>query len=187
MACIDHEKKLVFIHNPKTGGTSIAQTLGSRDYNIRNHASLRKISKIDPKTEPYFKFCFVRNPWDRLWSLYCYYVERSVKYDSFLVDLDFNSWVLEGCLTFFNGYLGYSQLDWMINEQGDIGVDFIGRFERLEKDFTYLANKFGYNSNLPHRRVKRETKPYQEVYNDKAVDYVRLNFSRDIEMFGYKF
>lgn len=60
----------IFIHIPKTAGTSVALTLfghGSR------HVPWFRYQQANPvKYRRYFKFAFVRNPWDRLVSSYFY-------------------------------------------------------------------------------------------------------------------
>ena len=73
----DH--KILFIHIPRTGGTSVEKffefkthdNLLSTQSSIRNaqHLTLKEYTQeID--IEKYFKFTIVRNPWDRLLSWY---------------------------------------------------------------------------------------------------------------------
>ena len=58
---------LLFIHIPKTAGTSICKAFGVF---TRGHASIKKFPANI--RHHYFKFCFVRNPYDRLVSSYFY-------------------------------------------------------------------------------------------------------------------
>ena len=64
------KKKSIFIHIPKTAGTSILKSLGGW---AGDHCSYREYLQASPtKFKEYFKFCFVRNPYDRLVSTYNY-------------------------------------------------------------------------------------------------------------------
>src|SRR3954451_16494371 len=76
---INHERQFIFVHIPKTAGTAVSEALGEpRD---RKHPSLEMIIRDGLGHHPvkklfrrkiigYFKFAFVRNPWDRAVSLY---------------------------------------------------------------------------------------------------------------------
>ncbi len=94
---ISHSLKYVFTHSPKTGGTSISNFLKQPIYKpdiyvltplkdgeeLRTHAPTRHIIKYLKKEgynpEEYFKFVFVRNPWDRMVSHYEYYLQHMSK------------------------------------------------------------------------------------------------------------
>ena len=78
---IDHKRKLIFIHIPKTGGESIVYNLtgevdrGNRPGGDKFEGSVMKHLTIDkyihtygPECGNYFIFTIVRNPWERLIS-----------------------------------------------------------------------------------------------------------------------
>ena len=79
---ICHNKKCIFIHIPKTAGTSIEQFIKDNDRNpiillgVRNGRSMHHFSALEIKSlfpdlfKKYYKFSFVRNPYDRLLSEY---------------------------------------------------------------------------------------------------------------------
>ena len=69
---IDHNKKIVFIHIPRTGGSTIKDALGLYDKIYKK--GLHHLSAVDipDVCKDYFKFAFVRNHWDRFVSLYFY-------------------------------------------------------------------------------------------------------------------
>ena len=74
---IDHKNRFIFIHIPRTGGSSIERALGHRDWwSIHppsKHLTTHIAKKIYAKYwKDYFKFTFVRNPWDRMVSLLKY-------------------------------------------------------------------------------------------------------------------
>src|SRR6185312_6788568 len=69
--CFD-ETRSIFVHIPKTGGVSLTNSLyGNR---AGRHATLGTYQVVFPARAfySYFKFAFVRNPWDRLYSAYRY-------------------------------------------------------------------------------------------------------------------
>jgi hypothetical protein len=87
---ISHKHRFIFIHIPKTAGTSIEEALrdescqllpGEWDYRRAPHAPLNHLTLQEvadcgiltpAQLKSYFKFCFVRNPWDRLVSeIFC--------------------------------------------------------------------------------------------------------------------
>ena len=63
---------LIFIHIPRTGGTSIEKSFGLTLGNEEKHLSAAELrEKAGPeKWAQSFVFSFVRNPWDRIISLY---------------------------------------------------------------------------------------------------------------------
>ena len=69
--------KCIYIHIPKTAGTSILNKLNNGKNVPRNHAFWKEYYKRSPHYyRKYFKFSFVRNPWDRAVSTY-FYIKQS--------------------------------------------------------------------------------------------------------------
>jgi hypothetical protein len=70
---------------------------------------------------------------------------------------------------------------------GNLGVDFVGRFERLEADMATICARVG----LPYQPLPRENvsqrEPYQSYYTPELVELVRRTWAREIETFGYTF
>ena len=65
--------KCIFIHIPKAAGTSVLAALGKKSEKGRDHVSWQTYKKADSKKfNNYFKFSFVRNPYDRAFSAYHY-------------------------------------------------------------------------------------------------------------------
>lgn len=165
------------------------------------HAPAKTV--ILPEERPlddYFKFAFVRNPWDRMWSYYHHVASAHPE----TYDMDFNDW-----LTIYDDSedrrIGQTaewdepmssarrpQLYWMTDDNGKIILDFIGRFEYLEADFAYVAQRIKLydwcdEPVLQHVRKKENEQHYTDVYNDKGRAHVARYFASDIKVFGYKF
>lgn len=60
--------KVIFVHIPKTGGTSIRMSLKGMHL-LKQHRTMDEVPEWCD-IDDYFKFTFVRNPWDRILSLY---------------------------------------------------------------------------------------------------------------------
>jgi hypothetical protein len=98
------EKKLLFLHVPKTGGLSIINTL-RKTLGIRLEASEKKLNtplghesqslvdfkatKIEPNS--FFSFAFVRNPYSRAVSMYNHIRARRFKNRCWYASLTFNA------------------------------------------------------------------------------------------------
>jgi len=212
------EKNVLFIWLPKTAGSSIYHALRKTRYKCRkllnaekngvielpysdftnrgavtfSHTSIAALIRhgIMQKDffESSFKFCFVRNPWDRLVSLF-FYRQLDQEYENFRkFCLDFKDQAVEP-IGLFNARLNSQfndQVSWIIDENGRLMVDFIGRFERLEEDFSKICRVLGVRNRLPHRNRSNHTN-YREYYDKETIAIVRQRYKRDIEFFGYDF
>ena len=174
------------------------------------------LDEINPQTKDYFKFTFVRNPWDRCVSRYFYLQQRkTIIHNNYLKD---NSTFAEfakskgppyGPDDERNFYVGATkqmkgrspnlatlftqkhpwdnQLDWISDENGVVLTDYIGRVENLQEDFNTVCDKIGIpREELPHRN-KSEHKHYTEYYDEESKQIVAEKYAKDIEYFGYEF
>jgi hypothetical protein len=72
---IIHARRLIFVHIQKTGGNAISTALGQNPDCPEKHFFARDLRELycTDVWNAYFKFAFVRNPWDRLvswWSMH---------------------------------------------------------------------------------------------------------------------
>jgi hypothetical protein len=193
------EKQAVFVHVPKTAGLSILQFCmrhGIRviDHDIRNpnHTSLAQYRSQNPDI---FSFALVRNPWDRVVSSYHFLSGGGIRAgdredaERFVNQYDnFNEFVLEA---FNDGEILKQvhfrlQYKWLSDESGLI-VDQVGRFEKLQLSFSRWFKSIGLPGyRLPHVN-KGKHKPYKAYYSEKTIEIIRGVYSRDIELFKYRF
>ena len=192
----------------KTGGESIERALLERDPAAvtelpgfaewddplkRRHlfaADLREHLGRE-RWEAAFSFAFVRNPWDRLVSWYEMAIARPSN--------DFHRQVVEttdsfadfvtGCTGGLAAKTTFNQVDYIDGPggEGEI-VDFVGRFESLERDFAAVGRRLGLppEAGLGHENRTRH-RPYRDYYDDETRAIVAERFARDIDRFGYSF
>ena len=182
--------KFIFIHIPKTAGTSLCNiflkekayihTKKGRYY--QSHVSVKdlEITNSD-ELDKYFTFSFVRNPWDIMVSWYKFRKCRNLSFDKFLTE-----YKIKNKYTYWLPETLY-QTDFLLDENDNPLVDFIGRFENLQQDFNIICDKIGIpHQKLPHKN-KTKHKHYTEYYDDETRQIVAEKFAKDIEYFGYEF
>lgn len=155
-------------------------------YSFDEHDSAINIKKKLPQEiwDNYFKFGIVRNPWDWQVSLYHYILERKKHWAHEEVKKcsDFNDYIESGKFK-----IGHpSQNHFFTNENGDLMVDYIAKFETLEDDFKTICNRIGIINELPHLN-KSQRDDYRKYYNAKTKQLVEEYFKKDIELFNYSF
>ena len=180
----------VFIHIPKTGGLSIRR--GAFDIEPSG-ATGPFFGSINPKFDHYFKFTFVRNPFDRLlsaWRDICF--RRTQWRKSKVSFLEFLRVATDSSLPFKGGrtmqeVIRHHTLPQTHSFHCFHLTDFIGRFENLQQDFNTVCDKMGIPQNvLPHKN-KSKHEHYAEYYDDETREIVAENYAQDIEHFGYQF
>ena len=78
------------------------------------------------------------------------------------------------------------QYRFVIDKFGMLGLNFVGRYETLEKDFNYICERLGVVCELPHAN-KQPRLEFRDYYTSKTRDIVALAYAKDIEMFGHDF
>lgn len=195
---VSHRARCIFVHIQKTGGASIESALRDSDPGIgaaahdgRRHMSAREMRDLagPEQWRGYFKFAFVRNPWDRLVSWYhmCVQVPVPNRFASFVREhaRTFDDFVTSAT-TGPGERTTRNQLDYLTDDRGEVIVDFIGRYEALHEDFAAVQRRLGLAVALPH--VNRSVHGgYLAYYSDATRDIVASRFDRDIRYFGYDF
>lgn len=186
---IFHDLKTVFIHVERTGGVSIRKHLLEYETHFRRWPQTKHFSSAEIQNllqgwdiwNNYFKFAFVRNPYDRLVSWYhaCWY---------------HHEWISDIAKYMRN----YDSLDLLIHDnkphsqitrsQYDMtkGIDFIGRFENYEVDIQKICNKIGIPK-LNRKENSTKHKHYSVYYTLETRKIVTNWFKKDLEKFNYEF
>lgn len=232
---ISHHHKCIFIHIPKNAGQSIemvfVKLLGLSwldraplllRYNDRPALGPPKLAHLTAQEyvtlkyvpqemfDAYFKFAFVRNPWSRMVSIYNFLgFDRRYEFKRFLSNIylqevwDERYWFVR------------PQCDFLLSEDGELLVDFVGRFESLHSDFEQVCEHLGlprlevpHVNQTPATRSRRSRNPrqvwrnmifklrehgiprysrFQDYYDAEAMEIVADLYKRDVENFGYRF
>ena len=187
---ISHKLKTIIIHIPKTGGSSIETSLGMKGIQHLNGVVAKE--SYSDVWDDYLKFTFVRNPWDRLVSIYHYYKFGSESENQHLKKTIPNSFK-EFVNSFYNkenqwyDILIKSQKSWITDDDGELLVDYIARFEDYNTEVKTIGNKVGIQiNNIPHHK-KSDRGDYKEYYDKETIELVRNIFKEDIEYFNYEY
>jgi len=198
---ISHSNKAIFIHVPKNGGTSMNNYFRKHDFSGMNYhraadgsnddqtgaykiGAARRLMRGLEEWSGYFKFGFVRNPWDRMVSCWKNRGGRfSGNFDDFVMNYPFDG---ES-----NNVIWHAlpQSTHICDEDGVPLVDYIGRFEHMLEDMSIICDILNISfseSDFPHKN-KTEHKHYTDYYNKKTRDKVFKDYFRDIELFNYDF
>ena len=213
-------RPLLLIHIPKTAGTAIINSSAFQnrwrgaawgdanneieldfnpDENLSfGHVDINEVKKrniiTDEQWNNYYKFCFVRNPWDRAVSLYEY--RKTCPWDS-RPDMSFGSFIFNlhnvKKIGFYNEK-GLSQCrpqaDWIPKD-----IDYIGKLETIHSDVERIRQISRGYINPPKKENitrSRKNKHYREYFpNDSVGKYLREEveevYKEDIERFNYTF
>lgn len=163
----------------------------SRPYNkFYDHMPVRELrSKLGEDIwQNYFKFCSIRNPWDKAVSRF-YWETRRVKYEGMLfteVQRLFNLFVRRHLKILWDDKLMYI-------DDGQPCMNFYVRYEHLHKDLETVCNHLDIPWQ-PERLgqfkggIRVHNNPYQDYYTDQfVIDTVVRHSKFEIDNFGYTF
>jgi len=194
-AFLMNNPKCVFIHIPKTAGTTIRKGVFNEDYEGP------VFEEIPKEWEKYFKFAFVRNPYDRMvsaWKMFTSGMQKTqwVYNDKLPLEnisfLDFLKLATDDSIEYSSRKDIYSVLRHHTLPQTHHYhcfqyADFIGRFENLSADFKIIAEKIDLKDYSISHLNKTNRASYKEYYNDETYKLVTEYYDSDIKAFDYKF
>jgi hypothetical protein len=205
---ISHAHRCIFVHIPKTGGTSVEDLIWpgprttddlwmgfiDRYHNKYQTGGLQHLLAAQIREEVgtdvfsrYYKFSIVRNPWDRAVSQFVFMDTRD--------DLREFLGMKKG-----DGLKKYAELirkkkhvqwepqvNFVRDANGESLLDYIGRFEAFSGSVFHALRAIGIKANsIPHRK-KGQRGPYQDYYDAESREMIAAMYAADIEAFGYRF
>ncbi len=224
MSLICDAHQFVFLHVAKTGGRSVNVSLKERYGNegafytsqlsTRTNVLGRMLGLEarelvgEQRWDSYFTFAFVRNPWDRVVSIYEHlrteyenWNTHKIKnsrpkarlFDSILHSVGssadaftFERFVLEVIRDrAFENYHWDTQSNALTDGNKNIIFEFIGRFEKLQEEFDYACRQIGIpDYPLPHHNLSKRTN-WESYYTTSTKKIVSTFYAEDIELFKY--
>jgi len=167
---------LEFVHIPKCGGTTVRKLL---DTGTTGHFSVR-----DFYEEHGFWFSFIRNPFDRIASLYRHQYSRDLR-DLKTKDISFENWfyltLVEDKRGEIHNYKYWNPCYWWTHfEDGTCPLDFIGKQENMEEDWEKLCEKIGKNVILEQHNITRM--PRDQVYTQDMKNWMHKFYKKDFDL-----
>ena len=214
---ISHSHKFITIDIPKTATRSLRETLvpqnvidivgePRKNVDFYQHGTaqqcLKSLRKSNKNFADYFSFVIVRNPWDRYYSFFKYFKEYAKKYKNKDTSIKWNDVAVNqgrACVRLFEGKTdkivlrniiisNARQSDYYTNENDEIVVSHIAKFENLNEEFELLCNKVNVTySPLSHGNKSVIKGSYHDIYTQDTIDLVAKKENRVIKLKGYKY
>ena len=211
---ISHKHQCIFVHIPKTAGTSIKYLLyGDKKVNpldadydrlygwcpkrnlFMQHATAKQIVELGLVTErqwnTYFKFTFIRNPWERAVSDYFWLMNDQKIKDTFKNYLlkrgNFEKVLNDKNEIYYRGDHLIPQVEYF-DYLGKYKLDYVGRFETFNKDLNTIKSILGIQDKTPYvNKSKNKIKHYSYYFNNELKLIFDSTYKNDLKMLGYNF
>ena len=209
-------RKFIFVHIPKTGGTSMALALEvragagdiligdtpkakARKHRLRTHscegrlwkhsriADIAGLAAAEP-LDDFFVFTIVRDPWDRVLSLYHWlrvqnFAHVSVDRAKALSFRDFVSDAEIAAMLLNDPVRAYTT-----DASGQDRASAVLRFEQIEAELAPIEKQLGFKIGpLPHVNRSKRPANIRAAYDAESAGRVARYFAEDISRFGYRF
>lgn len=202
------QSKVMFVHVPRTAGTSIIKQLflpvpkrypssfyeATRIPFYQGHDPIFSLNKLN-NTSEFFKFTVVRNPYTRAYSNYKAFLNQlkhinqkfnNVTFKEFLQYVRTRGNTLFSHVIYTRApFCVFDQCFYIHDDDGEIGVDKIYRFENLtefEKDFNInLQNVNSSETSMKEYLDAYDKSCIQLVNNLYHIDFCILKYSMNFE------
>ena len=201
---ISKKYRSIFIHIPKNAGESIEKTLGMYRGNpeetlwgvvdnriVLQHLSAERLrgNYIDEfMWKEYLKFSVVRNPWSKAVSEYHWYLRfgPAITFSEWVGSLSDRLRINEMINVLEIGH-NVRQNEFLCDQQGNLLVDKVLRFEDLSSDFSLLSEERNWGVSLMRDKATKSTplKDFRSFYTQETAQKICDIYSKDISLFGY--
>ncbi|MGK7953936.1 MAG: sulfotransferase family 2 domain-containing protein [Crocosphaera sp.] len=148
------------------------------DTTFYNHMSASRVKRgIGSKIwYSYYKFCFVRNPWDKAISRYYWDMKKRGVTKT-----------LDESLQQHNPNDNFE----IYTMKNRLAVDYVGRYETLMQDLEKICQKLNipFDRWMPNAKgnSRSDKRHYSEVLNQEQREFIRRRCQNEINLFGYEF
>lgn len=199
---IHHELKTIFVHIPKAAGSSITKALRQlnkernrkKSPKIAKHAKAFEIKYLlgEDVWEEYFKFAFVRNPWDLMVSSYKWWRQKAQilpghkKTSDKIRKMSFEEFIKSKYGSYMINERYGNFFDWLTDDNKII-VDYVGKVETINQDWQKICEINNFRKiKIPHVN-KSQRDNYQKYYNRDTKKIIEKRFIKSIRKFNYYF
>jgi len=185
---IVEQYKFINIHIKKCGGSSLASAFQGE---FQTHATfLQYVEKLGPSIVDYFVWSVVRNPWDRMVSLF-HYQKQNVNqihtddFKRFLEDI-YVSHFYKTSKDYH--YEWKPQISYLCDHEGHLALDYLCYLPNIHEDFDKVKKVLQIPKSViyPHTN-KSKHENYKNYYTPLTKNYVAKLFQKEIEMFEFDF
>jgi hypothetical protein len=204
---VSFHKRFIFAAIPKTGTHAVRRALRShlgpedfeqvglfvqKKFPIPELAALQHghltLEQVRPHLEPqqfeaFFKFAFVRNPFDRFIS-YCAFMTRVLGQFESDPHRVMRYYVQNPA---WEHVLFQPQHNFVTDCDGKLLSDYVGRVEEMQRSYDEIARRIGIPSAKLEKVNASTRRDYRSYYTPALVDGVTKLYARDLELFGYEF
>ncbi len=208
-------RRFIFVHIPKTGGSSLALALESRAMRddiligdtpkarrrrrrlkgaraagrLWKHSTLADIAGLVPAEmiEGAFVATLVRNPWDRLVSYYHWLREQRFEHPAVTLARasDFSGFLNAPATRAAFAANPYGR--YVTLPDGQERCSAFIRLEHFEQDAAPMWRHLGFRLDLPHGNASARRRDWRGYYSDRDAALVAAICAEDIARFGYRF
>mgnify|MGYP003125650778 CR=1 FL=1 len=200
---ISHKHKTIFVHIPKTAGTSVEVVLGVNGINethLRSHKEevinsvkfapqhytakiLKAHKRVQPFWDKYFKFSIVRHPYTRVLSEY-FWVKGKTRQNLTFDSSDLTNH-LKGYYSKIDNDHKLSQTDYLYNNDKFL-VEKVFKFENIKSEFSKFAlKKWPTAPNLRHIQKSSNKASYIDQLTQYHKDFIYELYDKDFKNFNY--
>lgn len=202
---INTNKKFLFLHVPKTAGTSI-HTFFKNYFELEDlddppphehHKSIKDLHKENKEYKNLFKFGVVRNPYDRFVSGFNdFYENIHGDRSDYPIQIKNGTTFQDFCFSFleseWSNDIHFKPAHEFLTVDGEIAVDKIIKFENFVQDFSEVCDILKIDAHLflndktKYRQVKRKHKNFEKYYNKETKKIIYSFYQKDFELFDYE-
>ena len=206
---LDLNRKLIFIHIPRTGGTSIEHNLGAKVdkenlYGIFPYKNSRKaLQHLDCKEiidiigyENYnsnYKFSVVRHPYFRLLSEFYWRPKlQQIELPNFKVGYNFLGFLrqVKGIVDNkdYDKFIYYDHLKPQVEylmKDGELMVDTVIDFDDIDNQYKFIRNKYGISEDLKKLHGSKYLTGKRCILTEKCKNLIYEIYQKDFEVFGF--